>query len=192
LKAVAPSHLTLDFPTGISDNGRIVGVQSWLNFTEPYGHGWILTPIPAEPMVALTVNGTSFAPGQTLTATVTTHDAAGLQLYVGVMMPDGDQLLLLTRMNPLEGQIVRLSTTNPAVFPPLVGPAQPTQSFAHTFTGLEAPGTYHLVAALVPPGAFQDGIIHGEDLVGFDWTAISLQISPLHAKVQAIREKYGR
>jgi hypothetical protein len=75
------------------------------------------------------------------------------------------------------------------LFPKVTTGPQPTQAFAHTFTGLETPGTYHLVAALVPPGAFADGIIHGEDLVGFDWKAVSLQVTPLHAKMLAIRDR---
>jgi hypothetical protein len=150
----------------------------------------LLTPIPAAPMVALTVNQASFSPGQTLTVTIQTQDAAGYDLCVGAIMPDGDQLLLLARLSPVEGQVVRLSTTHPAVFPKMTAGAKLTQTFSHTFTGLETPGTYHLVAALVPPGAFQDGVIHGEALVGLDWKAISLQVTPLHAKMLAIRDRH--
>jgi hypothetical protein len=177
----------LEHALALSDDGVIAG-HGTLNGATRY---FLLTPIPVAPMVALTVNQAAFAPGQTLTATVTTQDAAGYDLYVGAIFPDGDTTLLLTQLSPLQGQVVRLSS-NPALFPPVIGPAQPTQAFSHTFTGLETPGTYHLVAALVPPGAFQDGVIHGEDLVGFDWTAISLQITPLHAKVQAIQAKHTR
>jgi hypothetical protein len=146
---------------------------------------------PAEPMVALTVNQASFSPGQTLTATVTTQGAAGFDLYVGAIFPDGETLLLLTTLAPLNGQVVRLSVTNPAVFPKVTAGPQPIQRFAHPFTGLETPGTYHLVAALARPGAFNDGIIHGEDLVGFDWKAITVQVTPLHAKMLAIRDRHA-
>jgi hypothetical protein len=180
----------------LNDQGMLVGGgftieerPDGLPFSRP--RGFLFTPLAAEPMVALTVNQVSSAPGQTLTATVTTQDAADYDLYVGTIFPDGDTTLLLTRLSPLRGQVVGLSS-NPALFPTVIGPAPPTQALAHTFTGLETPGPYHLVAALVPPGAFQDGITHGEDLVGFDWTAISLQVTPLHAKMLAIRDKHAQ
>jgi hypothetical protein len=175
----------------ISDDGRIIGVQSRLNFTEDEDRGFPLIPFPAEPAVAISVNQASFTPGQTLHATITTQDAAGLQLYVGAIFPDGDTTLLLTQLSPMAGEVVRLSTSNSALFSHVNGPPQSMQAFAHTFTGLENPGTYHLVAALVPPGAFEDGIIHGEDLVAFDWQAISVQGTALMSKMLAIRDKHA-
>jgi hypothetical protein len=185
-----PDSWQFVYVNGISDDGVLVAAAT----QPPYGDGprchFLLTPLPAVPMVALAVNQASFAPGQTLTATITTQDAAGLDLYLGAILTDGDQLMLATQMTPLQGQVVRLSTTTPAVFPKVAAGPRPTQVFSYTFTGLEAPGTYHLVAALVPPGAFNDGIIHGEDLVGFDWKAISLTVTPLHAKMLAFRDKH--
>jgi hypothetical protein len=197
------SPLALDVPEevrnltvrALNDQGVLVAAGSTLE-ERPGGppisrtRGFLLTPIPAEAMVSLTVNQSAFQPGQTLQATITTQDAAGLDLYVGAILPDGDQLLLLTTLSPVQGQVVRLSTTNPTVFPKVAAGPRPTQVFSYTFTGLETPGMYHLVTALVPPGAFQDGIIHGKDLVGFDWKAISLQVTPLHAKMLAIRDRH--
>jgi hypothetical protein len=181
----------LVYVAGVSDDGVMVALASQSPSEDSPRRGFLLSPIPAKPVVSLAVNQSAFQPGQTLQATITTQDAAGLQLYVGAIFPDSDTLLLLTTLSPLNGQVVRLSTSNPAIFPTVTVPAQPTQSFAHTFTGLETPGTYHLVAALVPPGAFQDGIIHEADLVGFDWKAITVNAtSPLHTKMLAIRDRH--
>jgi hypothetical protein len=106
-----------------------------------------------------------------------------------VILPDGNTILLLTQLNPIAGVIASL-IGNPALFPAVNALVQPTQGFTYTFTGFEAPGTYHVIAALVQPGSFADGRIDEGDIVELAWEAF--RFSPLPANVLAIRERHSR
>jgi hypothetical protein len=193
-----PPDLVLEHARGISDEGRIVGLMGQGHSADT-DHGFLLTPLPPSASVALHVNQTTFGAGQTLHAELRVQNprSAVMNLYVGVVLPDGDQLMLFTNLSPLTGTLTSL-TSNPRRFPPLLLeaelPATLTLQVTHTFSGAEPPGVYHVIAALTPPGAFDDGQIDDGDLLAFTVEAFSVTAGPtgLEATRQAIRSPHVR
>lgn len=110
--------------------------------------------LPALPSLTLTLNRTTFAPGQTmiLTATVTPGVTAPLvDAYVVVRLPDGSFLSLL-----LDGRIVPGLVPIARGFTPFAFNAEVLR---FTFTGAEPPGSYTWLGALTQAGTLSVGTI---------------------------------
>ena len=156
-------------------------VQRVVSFS---GGAGAVTPVEASAALALpttrvTLNGTQFRPGETLAVGIEAHNPAGnpaLRLYIGVVLPDGDTVALLSSQGALLGT-GRL--TIPSSLPPggsapasfdLVAPT----FFRFTFpaTGV-LPGTYVVFAALARDGAFTDNQIGPGDVVAIDGHALT-------------------
>src|SRR5262249_34368958 len=132
----------------------------------------------AVPVLTLSVNQTTFGPGDTLH--VGLHEespGAGFSAdwYFGILLPDGVTALFFTSLSPLNVVLTRLDD-NPQTFPPLI----PNRSipygvnntrediFVFTFSGNEPLGTYVLFTFLTPPGAFADGRVDAGDILVLD------------------------
>jgi hypothetical protein len=89
------------------------------------------------------------------------------------------QVVFLTNLSPLEGQLTTLSS-NPRLFARLLqGVSWPANLHAtqenywvYTRSGLEANGTYHLVIAWTKPNNLEDGRIDEGDILALDWKAV--------------------
>jgi hypothetical protein len=105
--------------------------------------------------------------------------------YVGIILTDAQTILWLTHTAPLEGVVGSLSD-NPAAFTPMLRgvnwPASmhvtQTDYFTYRVTGLEAPGTYHLLVGWTKPSSLQDGRIDDGDVVALAWTPFQLTGGP--------------
>jgi len=129
----------------------------------------------AAPAAArITVNGSQFQPGQTLTLGLDAQNPVGnpaVDLYVGLFLPGGQAAVFLSTGGTVAG-IVSLAT--PALFPPaqsappgLVLNAPTFFQFTFPATGVP-PGTYQAFAALVRQGAFQTGRIDASAILALD------------------------
>ena len=156
-------------------------VQRVVSFS---GGAGAVTPVEASaalapPTTRVTLNGTQFRTGQTLTVGIEAHNPAGnpaLRLYVGIVLPDGDTVAVLSSQGALLGtgrlsvpSSLPLGESAPASFTL----AAPT-FFRFTFppTGV-LPGTYVIFAALARDGAFTDNQIGPGDVVAIDGHALS-------------------
>ena len=184
----------------VNERGQIIGTGT-LN-GQP--RGFLLTPVPAAPpSLAIHLNQSDFAPGQTLRMALEMHNPGPLlttDVYVGVILPDGEQVVFLTNLSPLEGQLTTLSS-NPRTFARLLqGVSWPANLHAtqehywvYTRSGLEANGTYHLIVAWTKPNSLQDGSIDEGDILALDWKAFRFTgpASTLAAKAQEIRARHA-
>jgi hypothetical protein len=172
----APFVLSLGI--GINDDGEIVGVSE--------GHNWLLTPVP--PSLVISLNQGIFHPGDTLRVALTMDNPGGqltVDQYVGIILTDGQTILWLTNTAPLEGVVGSLGDS-PATFTPILrGVNWPTgmhvtqtDYFTYRVTGLEVPGTYHLLVGWTKPGSLQDGRIDDGDVVALAWTPFQLTGGP--------------
>jgi uncharacterized repeat protein (TIGR01451 family) len=191
----------LESATGISAEGEIVGTM----ISQGQRRGYLLTPIPAGPSLALTVNQATFQPGQTLHVTLDLSNPGPIlttDVYVGVILPDGVNTLFLTNFAPLEGVITTLSS-DPRTFARLLRnvswPAgmRATQQeyFTHTFTGLEPLGTYHFLVGWTKPNSLEDGRIDEGDVLALAWAPFTFTrggTEALYAKMQAIRARRAK
>jgi hypothetical protein len=162
---------TLTAALGINDDGEIIGTSERGN--------WLLTPI--APSLAMRLNQTNVAPGQTLRMALDMHNPGPMlttDVYVGIILPDGEQVVFLTNLSPLEGQLTTLSS-NPRLFARLLqgvswlANLHATQEnyWVYARSGLEANGTYHLVIAWTKPNSLEDGRIDEGDILALDWKA---------------------
>jgi hypothetical protein len=159
------------------------------------------------PALAITLNQTEFTIGETLLVTLRAHNP-GLMLaadfYFGAILPDGVSMLFVTRLSPLDG-VATMLTSDPRTFEPLFANVQLPQGFdvtlqnffRYTFSGGEAPGTYHMIAALTPPDALGDGYVDEGDILAiafapfrFSPSVTSGPVARLPARVQAIRDRH--
>jgi hypothetical protein len=172
LNTVVQAPFTLETARGINDAGEIIGTSA--------GRNWLLTPI--APSLAMRLNQTNVAPGQTLRMALDMHNPGPMlttDVYVGIILPDGKQVVFLTNLSPLEGQLTTLSS-NPRLFARLLqGVSWPANLHAtqenywvYTRSGLEANGTYHLVIAWTKPNNLEDGGIDEGDILALDWKAV--------------------
>jgi hypothetical protein len=129
----------------------------------------------ASVLVALTLNQTTFRPGETLRLGLRLANlgpAVTADFYTGLLLPDGVTLVFFTDLPSLTGVPTRLDA-DPRTFPPLLVNLPFAQgldlTFAdvatYPFTGGEIPGNYAVFALLTPPGAFADGRIDAGDLL---------------------------
>jgi hypothetical protein len=111
-----------------------------------------------------------------------------------------EQVVFLTNLSPLEGQLTALSN-NPRLFARLLqGVSWPANLHAtqenywvYTRSGLEANGTYYLVVAWTKPNSLEDGRIDEGDILALDWKAFRFTgpASTPAAEVQEIRARYA-
>jgi hypothetical protein len=163
----------------------------------------LLTPVDTSPSLAIRLNQTAFQPGQTLRVTLDLSNPGPMlttDVYVGIILPDGEQVVFLTNLSPLEGQLTTLSS-NPRLFARfLQGVSWPANLHAtqenywvYTRSGFEANGTYYLVIAWTKPNSLEDGRIDEGDILALDWKAFQFtgSASNLTAKVQEIRARHA-
>lgn len=148
-------------------------------------------PLGAQTVPAaavLTLNDTQFRPGETIAMGLTVAVPPGnpvADLFVGAILPGGEQALFFSGTGQLAGPV---SVLSPAQFTPFAA-AAPGFSlvnlafFQVTFPAAGvAPGTYQLFAALVRQGALADNRIDATDVLSLDLKPItfgaSIQMSP--------------
>jgi hypothetical protein len=191
------SGWTLHSALAILD-GVIVGSGAW----QGQARGFMLTPVDTPPSLAIRLNQTHVAPGQTLRMALEMRNPGPMLTtdhYVGIILPDGETVLWLTNTAPIEGVVTRLDA-DPRTFTPMLRnvswPAglDVTQEgyLSYRFTGGEAPGIYHLLVGWTKPGSLADGRIDEGDVLALDWTAVQFTgpASNLAAKAQEIRARY--
>ena len=92
----------------------------------------------------------------------------------GVILPDNQHVLWLTDLISKAGVVTRFtSDTDPRTFVPLLrgvnwpaGLNTVQQDYlTHRFSGLETPGTYHLLVGWTKPHSLQDGRIDEGDVL---------------------------
>jgi hypothetical protein len=128
-------------------------------------------PLPSL-RVTVAVDRTAARPGDTTVGSLTiSHPglAAVADFYLGLVLPDGETLVLFTeggghafaRASEL-GTLPRIATA--------VSPARPFTAalprvFAHMWTGAEAPGPYLFFLAAVATGSSADGAVAEGELL---------------------------
>jgi Zn-dependent metalloprotease len=122
----------------------------------------------------VTLSGTAFTIGQTLTVGLTVQNppsGEAADLYVGAILPDGHSAIFFSTAGVL-GPTIALSSA--AAFPRLQEAPPGFSLDAPTFYHLTFPasglatGTYQVFAALVRKGAFADNRLDAADLLGLD------------------------
>lgn len=136
-------------------------------------------PAILPPTVQVTLNGSEFRAGQTLTIGVDARNPSGnaaADLYLGAVLPDGQTLVFLSDRGTVAGTG---SLSAPATFARALaagpGPAFTASTFFQfTFpsSGL-LPGTYRFFAVLARQGAFADNRIDPGDLLVLDAKAFT-------------------
>ena len=164
-------------------------------------------PPPLPPTLALRLNQTHFRVGETLHMALDIHNPGPFlttDVYVGVILPDGQTILWLTNTAPLEGVVTSFTqASDPRSFVPIIrGVSWPagmraTQQdyFTHTFTGLEPLGTYHFLVGWTKPNSLEDGRIDEGDVLALAWAPFSFtrgSTPALYATMRAIQAKHGK
>jgi uncharacterized membrane protein len=165
--------------------------------------GFMLTPVDTPPSLAIRLNQTHVAPGQTLRMALEMRNPGPMLTtdhYVGIILPDGQTVLWLTNTAPLEGVVTRLDA-DPRTFTPMLrnvswrARLDVTQEdyLSYRFTGVEAPGIYHLLVGWTEPGSLDDGRIDEGDVLALDWKAVQFTgpASNLAAKAQEIPARHA-
>jgi hypothetical protein len=141
------------------------------------------TIVQAAPLLTLSLNQTTFRPGDTLHVGLH-EESPGLgftaDFYFGILLPDGVTLFFFTSLSPLNGVVTRVDA-NPQTFQPLIPNVLIPQGvnvtlndvFVFTFSGSEPLGTYVLFALLTPPSAFTDGRVDAGDILVIDTTSFT-------------------
>ena len=126
--------------------------------------------------LTLGLNQAMFRAGETLRVRLGIHHqgpSVTMDVYLGILLPDGVTVFFVTSLAPLDGVVTRLDT-DPRTFAPLAASFEfPPELdvtledfFVYTFTGGESPGSYTIFTLLTPPGAFTDGQVDAGDLLG--------------------------
>jgi hypothetical protein len=120
--------------------------------------------------VSVTVNGAAFAPGSTLVASVTANTAGlpAVDVYLGVLFPDGNTVAFFTGAGTGFGRMADLRTLQPLAAG--VSPAAPftiaaPAYFSYGWTGSEPRGAYVFFLAAVRAGALADGIAAPDEIL---------------------------
>jgi hypothetical protein len=119
--------------------------------------------LPSDLGLTLTVstNKTAYVSGNSLTASLSVDNrghAGAVDVLLFEVLPDGDQVVLLTPQGPQLGRLSKPSSLVPIVPNlPLSTPFQVSQPFlSYLWTGSETPGTYVWVLAAIRPGSLAD------------------------------------
>jgi hypothetical protein len=129
--------------------------------------------------VQLSVSGSAFRAGDTLTVSLDARNPLGnveADLYVGALLPDGRTAVFFTAPGAVGAPV---SLGRPSEFPRMqaapLGLEMASASlvtFRFPTAGL-APGTYQLFAALVRPGALADDRVDPDDVLALDVKPVS-------------------
>ena len=143
------------------------GPASGLN--EPQG----ITLTPQLSLLA-SVNQTTFGVGQTLIATIGALNP-GLpgtaDVYIGVLLPDGRIVFFIPGGGTALGNVADLGSFRSIVAGvSLATPLSATVPgfFSHPWTGAEPRGSYTFFFLAVTAGAFSDGIVTGNEILGIE------------------------
>jgi hypothetical protein len=127
--------------------------------------------VPAN-LVTVGVNQSAFSPGQTLIASAGLNNPglpAVVDFYLGLLLPDGDTVVLLTPGGFALARLSDLTTLQPIVAGmSLAAPltvAVPN-AFAHTWTSTDPAGGYILFLGAVLSGGLADGLLAPGELLG--------------------------
>jgi hypothetical protein len=136
--------------------------------------------LPADPGVTLTMgtDRASYRPGQTMAswlAMANAAHAATVDLLLFLVLPDGDQVSLVTPQGGRGGRLSQPASLVPAASAVSLAAAfnlrQPLGSY--TWTGAEAPGAYTWVLAAIRPGSLADGRYDAGDVIAAGTAAVS-------------------
>jgi hypothetical protein len=131
-------------------------------------------PPPTTAAAAITLQRSTVRPGQTLIVGVSAQNPKGgapLDLYAGVLLPDGETLAFFSADGSLAG---RASVGTPADFlrAGVLAPGGQVSRPSFLVVTVPAsgipPGTYQLFVALARAGAFADGQIDSGDIAVLD------------------------
>src|SRR5262245_48793992 len=141
------------------------------------------TIVHARPVFTLSVNQTTFRPGDTLHVGLQ-EENPGVDLYAdfyfGILLPDSVTVFFFSSLTPLNGVLTRVDA-NPQTFPPLTPYMFISQGLdvtlnnvlVFTFSGSEPVGTYVLFTLLTPQSAFSDGRVDAGDILMLDTIAFT-------------------
>jgi hypothetical protein len=188
--------LSLDVPEGVmyltvrgmNDQGALVGA----GFTTEAGPdgapisriwGFLFSTVATEPPnLALHLNQTTYRAGDTLRVGVTMKNPGPMRtvdVYFGLILPDGDTVLWLTSTMPLAAVAGSLRDS-PAMFTPLFrGVTWPANLdvthrdvIVRRYDGQETPGVYHFLIAWVQPDSLADGSLDNGDVLALAWQGL--------------------
>lgn len=138
------------------------------------GSGVSYASVPPPPITTLTVSGTAFRAGQTLTLGIGVQNPAGqpeADLYAGALLPDGRTAVFLSASGGVAGTALLAHPVGfvpMQVMPPGTTLSQPAFfSFRFPTSGLPA-GAYTLFLALVRRGVLLDDRIDPGDVLALD------------------------
>jgi hypothetical protein len=202
-------HFTL---RGMNDQEALVGAG--FTIEERTGgpsiartRGLLFSPVHEPPSLAIRLNQAVFRPGDTLRMDLELRNPGRpltTDVYVGVILPDGQTILWLTNTAPLEGVVTSFTqASDPRSFVPINrGVTWPRglnavqhDYLTYTFTGGEGPGTYHLLVGWTKPNSLQDGRIDEGDVLALAWAPIQFNggvSRDLSATMRAIQARYAR
>ena len=133
---------------------------------------WVGNVAASGDLVTASVNQAQFSAGGTLIASIATNNPGlptMVDLYAGVLLPDGDTIVFVTGGGLVFGRLSNLATAPP--WAASVSLTMPSTSsvpnlVTHTWTGSEPRGNYVFFFAAVRAGALADGRIDPGDVVG--------------------------
>ncbi len=139
---------------------------------------------PDAPWLTLSLDQPAPRPGDTLRVSVGLHTgetAVSADVYLGVVLPDRLTAIFVTSVSPPVGSLAGL-TGDARIYPPLIRGAVILEAtsatienlLVFTLTGAERPGAYVVFAALVRPGALDDGRADPGDLLAIAQEAFTV------------------
>jgi hypothetical protein len=142
---------------------------------------------PSHPLIA---------PGGTLRVSIGAVQQGpplAMDVYLVVLLPDGDTVVAVTGGGFLPGRLSQLATLAPlaAGLTLPTGFTQTLDSFiTYTFTGSEPPGPYQFFLAALRPGALADGRVDAGDLLALATAQITFgpQLATAVARVEVVPE----
>ena len=128
--------------------------------------------LPADPGVTLTMgtNRSAYRTGETSAtwfAIANAAHTATVDLLLFAVLPDGDQVSLVTPQGSRMGRLSQPSGLVPAASGVSLASAFNTRSAlgSYTWTGAETPGTYTWILAAIRPGSLADGRYDTGDVI---------------------------
>jgi RHS repeat-associated protein len=164
--------------TDVQQNGVTVASYTY----DPNGNRLTFTARP----LTVSLNQAMLPPGDLLRVGVDVRNsgpAFAADTYVGILLPDGVNVVFLTSLAPLNWVVTRLDA-DPRTFPPLLANLHIPEGFAAKVPELFAlpflegmpSGEYAVFVLFTPPGALGDGRIDAGDLQAFDSQPFSVGV----------------
>jgi hypothetical protein len=126
---------------------------------------------PGGLSLSATLNQASFTTGDTVGLSILATgggQTGAADVYLGVLLPDGDTLLYFTDLTPsfAFGNFANLAAVSPMIPSQDLGTLNLSRSsfFPYTWSGGEPPGTYTIFFVMTSPGALSDGSPAGDVL----------------------------